>query len=123
MKALIVFLLFSCTASALTQNDVLTSVRGNYCQDEVLRFVAKRFGPEVQITKIFHVLAIGGMTQYVFFQLNICDGDFTASFRGDMWQCINPQTGDRTQFLNQVFTWSESCREVFPENEYPLIFD
>lgn len=119
----LVLFLFSCSAVALTQSEVINSIKGNYCQDEVRRFVAKRFGPEVEVTKIFHILAIGGMTHYVYFQLNICDALFGASFRGDMWQCINPQAHARTQFMIQVFLLSGECRRFFPQNEYPLIFN
>jgi len=124
LKSFIFLLLFfSSAASALTQSDVLSSIHGNYCQDEVHRFVKKRFGPDVRVTRMFHVVAIGGMTHYVYFQLNICDGVFGASFRGDMWQCVSPQSSDRTQFMIQVFLLSGTCGSNFPQNEYPLIFN
>lgn len=110
MKSLLFALILS--ASTFAHAAPIPFDHDNYCKDDVYNYVASRFGPETQITKIFKVSGTSGMTYYYYFQVDACDGDIIAAFTGEGWQCTTAQHGtQRTQFLNYVYTLSESCHQ------------
>lgn len=94
----------------------------NYCRDDVYNYVAFRFGPEVQITKIFHISGPIGMTHMYYFQVDVCEGDIIAVFHGEGWQCVEAQYGRRVQLLTRVYTLSTSCRRFMPFEEFPDLY-
>lgn len=120
MKSLLFALILS--ASTFAHAAPIPFDHDNYCKDDVYNYVASRFGPETQITKIFKVSGTSGMTYYYYFQVDACDGDIIAAFTGEGWQCAHPQHGQRVQFLNHVYTLSESCNQFIPYDEYPDLY-
>lgn len=120
MKQLIVLLFLFTSFSAHTKP--IERVDENYCIDDVYNYVMMRFGPEVQITKLFHVRGPIGMTHHIYFQVDACEGDIIATFHGEGWQCITAQYGKRVQLLTRVYTLAESCHVYIPEEEFPDLY-
>ncbi len=121
MKALwlsILFLISGLSAHA----DRIPAYNDDYCVDDVIHYVEMRFGTEAQITKLFHVNGSITLTHYFYFHVDRCEGDIIAVYRGEGWQCVHPQYGKRVQFLNHVYTLSESCKQFIPYDEYPDLY-
>ena len=120
MKGLLFSVLL--TASAIANASAIPAIDGNYCKDDVFNYVAMRFGPETQITKSFKVNGSGVITHYIWFQVDACEGDIVAVFRGEGWQCSSPQYGSRTQLLTYVYARSESCKQFIPGDDYTDLY-
>ncbi len=110
MRGLLIAICFAISFSAYAKR--IPAIDNNYCKDDVYNYVAYRFGPETQIIKMFRISGSSGMTHYIYFQVDACEGDIIAAFTGEGWQCTTAQHGtQRTQFLNYVYTLSESCHQ------------
>lgn len=120
MNGLLFSVLF--TISAIANASAIPAIDGNYCKDDVYNYVAMRFGTKTQITKMFRINGSGVITHYIWFQVDACQGDIVAVFRGEGWQCSSAQYGTRIQLLTYVYAHSESCQQFIPEDDYTELY-
>lgn len=120
MKGLLFSLLL--TVPAFANASALPAIDNNYCRDDVYNYVALRFGPDTQITKQFRIGGNGTITHYIWFQVDACEGDIVAVFRGEGWQCTCAQYGSRIQLLTYVYARSESCKQWIPSDDFTDLY-
>jgi hypothetical protein len=97
--------------------------KGDYCQDEAIRWVKSRFGDDTKIlgSRIdksgVQEKAVSGWRVLV--STDRCDGFFTMDYGvRSTEECKKPQIGERESMLMMVGA-TGGCKQLLPRAEYP----
>jgi hypothetical protein len=101
----------------------LPAMMNNYCQDEAITWLKKRFGDDIQILSSridksgIQEKEVKGWRVLVW--IDRCDGYFTVDYGvRSTAECTTPQMGERDRLLLMVGAVGD-CRRLLPRMEHP----
>lgn len=117
IQVLFIGLILTMSHLAMAFPEHIPSPHGNYCEDDVVDFINHRFGPNVEIKKVFKE---GVDFDFRYWAItNMCDGYFAFEMaRIPAWDCRTAQYGSRTKMIRMVWALGE-CKNLMPKTEYP----
>lgn len=99
----------------------ISARNGNYCIDDIYRYMDQKFQAANRITKQFRISGSTGMTWYYYVVVDFCSGNFVMDMNEkESSICTNPQYGSRTQTFDRVYA-TGSCRAYLPEDDFPTL--
>lgn len=108
---------FAGLQSAQAFPELIPSASGNYCEDEVVESITKRFGNNVEFKRIFKVGVDNKFSYWA--QTNLCEGYFVFEMT-QMYSyfCRTAQYGSRTRYATLVWAMGD-CRQLMPSPVAP----
>lgn len=94
---------------------------GNFCVDQVHRYIIYRFGTNVKILKTFGTSSGDGGEASVWVHTNICSGYFVGGHNKNA-SCSISHYGKIPIYINRVWGYGD-CARLLYQNEEPITSD